>query len=100
MYHNWNLHDPTCSLSNSSNSHCCYRLMENQNTGSVRFWTLKWTDTADQTIDYTAWYAGQVMKGPTRKLHGYQHETSPIHLNSTSYSTNNTPISWAPRIVE
>src|SRR5258708_20108790 len=35
-----------------------------------------------------------------RKLHGYQHETSPIHPNSTSYSTNDTPISRAPRIAE
>src|SRR5258708_3695739 len=100
MYHNWNLHNPTCFLSDSS-CHCHhYRLMENQNTRSARFWILKWTNTADRTIDYTTWYAGQVTKGPMRKLHGYQHETSPIHLNSTSYSANNTPISWAPRIVE
>src|SRR5260221_6027861 len=51
-------------------------------------------------IDYTTWYIGQVMKVPMRKLHGYQHKTSPIHLNSASYSTNNTPISQAPRIAE
>src|SRR5258706_11794129 len=43
---------------------------------------------------------GQVTKGLMRKLHGYQHETSPIHPNSASYSTNNTLISQAPRIVE
>src|SRR5258705_11394454 len=43
---------------------------------------------------------GQVTKVLMRKLHGYQHETSPIHPNSTSYSTNNTPISRAPRIAE
>src|SRR5260221_2301532 len=35
-----------------------------------------------------------------RKLHGYQHETSPTHPNSTSYSTNDTLISQAPRIAE
>src|SRR5258708_9844881 len=74
--------------------------MENWNTRSARFWILKWTDTADQKIDYTTWYIGQVMKGPMRKLHGYQHKTSPIQLNYTSYSTNDTPISWAPRIAE
>src|SRR5258707_15524155 len=28
MYHNWNPHDPTHFLSNSSHHHCCYRLME------------------------------------------------------------------------
>src|SRR5258708_6539840 len=100
MYHNWNPHDPTHSLSNNSRHHRRYRLMENQNTRSARFWILKWTDTADQTIDYTTWYIGQVTKVPMRKLHGYQHETSPIHLNSTSYSTNDTLISWAPRIAE
>src|SRR6266436_6407034 len=61
---------------------------------------LKWTDAADQTIDYTTWYIGQVMKVPMRKLHGYQHKTSPTHPNSASYSTNDTPISWAPRIAE
>src|SRR5258708_35284805 len=100
MYHNWNPHDPTHSLSDNSHHHCHYRLMENQNTRSARFWILKWTDTADWTIDYTTWYIGQVMKVLMRKLHGYQHETSPIHLNSASYSTNHTPISRAPRIVE
>src|SRR5260221_8684328 len=100
MYHNWNPHDPTHSLSDNSHHHCHYRLMENQNTRSARFWILKWTDTADWTIDYTTWYIGQVMKVLMRKLHGYQHETSPIHLNSASYSTNNTLISQAPRIAE
>src|SRR5258708_2286283 len=100
MYHNWNLHDPTHSLSDNSCHHRHYRLMENWNTRSARFWILKWTDTADQKIDYTTWYIGQVMKVPTRKLHGYQHEMSPIHPNSTSYSTNDTLISQAPRIAE
>src|SRR5258708_4082181 len=100
MYHNWNLHDPTRSLSDNSHHHCHYRLMENQNTRSVRFWILKWTDTAGWKIDYTTWYIGQVMKVPMRKLHGYQHKTSPIHPNSARYSTNDTPISQAPRIVE
>src|SRR5258707_5380533 len=100
MYHNWNPHDPTHSLSDNSHHHRCYRLMENQNTRSARFWILKWTDTADWTIDYTTWYIGQVTKVLMRKLHGYQHETSPIHPNSTSYFTNNTPISRAPRIAE
>src|SRR5258708_2703704 len=74
--------------------------MENWNMRSVRFWILKWTNAADRTIDYTTWYIGQVTKVLTRKLHGYQHETSTIHPNSASYSTNNTLISWAPRIVE
>src|SRR5258708_15324066 len=100
MYHNWNPHDPTCSLSNNSCHHHCYRLTENQNMRSARFWILKWTDAADWTIDYKTWYVGQVMKVLTRKLHGYQHETSPIHPNSTSYSTNDTPISQPPRIAE
>src|SRR5258708_11193997 len=100
MYHNWNPHDPTHFLSNNSHHHHCYRLTENWNTRSARFWILKWTDTADWTIDYTTWYIGQVTKGPMRKLHGYQHKTSPIHPNSTSYSTNDTLISQAPRIVE
>src|SRR5258706_6949565 len=100
MYHNWNLHDPTHSLSNNSHHHCHYRLTENQNTRSARFWILKWIDAADWKIDYTTWYVGQVTKVLTRKLHGYQHETSSIHLNSASYSTNNTLISQAPRIVE
>src|SRR6266436_6346540 len=100
MYHNWNPHDPTHSLSNNSRHHHHYRSTENRNTRSVRFWILKWTNAADWKIDYTTWYVGQVMKVPTRKLHGYQHETSPIHPNSASYSTNDTPISWAPRIVE
>src|SRR5260221_3718198 len=74
--------------------------MENRNMRSVRFWILKWTDAADWKIDYTTWYIGQVTKVLMRKLHGYQHETSPIHPNSTSYSTNDTPISRAPRIAE
>src|SRR5258708_6850481 len=100
MYHNWNLHDPTHSLSDNSHHRCPCRLMENWNMRSARFWILKWTNAADRTIDYTTWYVGQVMKVPTRKLHGYQHETSPIHLNSASYSTNDTPISQAPRIAE
>src|SRR5258708_4630176 len=100
MYHNWNPHNPTHFLSDNSCHHHCYRLTENWNMRSVRFWILKWTDAADWTIDYTTWYVGQVMKVPTRKLHGYQHETSPIQPNSTSYSTNNTLISWAPRIAE
>src|SRR5258708_21742808 len=100
MYHNWNPHDPTCSLSNNSCHHRCYRLMENWNMRSARFWILKWTDTADWKIDYTTWYVGQVTKVPMRKLHGYQHETSTIHPNSASYSTNDTPISQAPRIAE
>src|SRR5258708_1602937 len=100
MYHNWNPHNPTHSLSDNSRHHCRYRLTENQNTRSARFRILKWTDAADRKIDYTTWYIGQVMKVLTRKLHGYQHETSPIHPNSASYSTNDTPISWAPRIVE
>src|SRR5258708_3291984 len=100
MYHNWTLHDPTHSLSDNSCHHCCYRLMENRNMRSERFWILKWTDTADRKIDYTTWYIGQVMKVLMRKLHGYQHETSPIHPNSASYSTNDTPIIQAPRIVE
>src|SRR5258708_32600877 len=100
MYHNWNPHNPTCSLSNNSHHHCHYRLMENWNMRSARFWILKWTNAADWTIDYTTWYIGQVTKVPMRKLHGYQHETSPIHPNSASYSTNDTLISWAPRIAE
>src|SRR5258708_1301842 len=100
MYHNWNPHDPTHSLSDNSHHHHHYRLTENWNMRSARFWILKWTDAADQKIDYTTWYVGQVTKVPTRKLHGYQHKTSPIHPNSASYSTNDTPISWAPRIVE
>src|SRR5260370_6270956 len=100
MYHNWNPHDPTHSLSDNSHHHHRYRLTENQNTRSARFWILKWTDAADWTIDYTTWYIGQVTKVPTRKLHGYQHETSPIHPNSASYSTNDTLISQAPRIAE
>src|SRR5260221_10533908 len=100
MYHNWNPHDPTCSLSDNSRHHHYYRSTENRNMRSVRFWILKWTDAADRKIDYTTWYVGQVTKVPMRKLHGYQHETSPIHPNSASYSTNDTPISRAPRIVE
>src|SRR5258707_9847458 len=100
MYHNWNPHNTTHSLSNNSRHHHRYRLMENWNMRSARFWILKWINTADRKIDYTTWYVGQVTKVPTRKLHGYQHKTSPIHPNSTSYSTNNTPISQAPRIAE
>src|SRR5258708_8061962 len=100
MYHNSNLHDPTHFRANSSHHHRRYRLMENQNTRSARFWILKWTNTADQTIDYTTWYIGQVTKGPMRKLHGYQHKTSPIHPNYSNYSTNNTPTSWPPRLAE
>src|SRR5258708_23674660 len=100
MYHNWNPHNPTRSLSDNSCHHHRYRLMENRNTRSARFWILKWTNAADRKIDYTTWYIGQVMKVLTRKLHGYQHETSPIHPNSASYSTNNTLISRAPRIAE
>src|SRR5258708_17389291 len=98
MYHNWNMHDPTCFLSDSSCHHCHYRLTENWNMRSARFWILKWTNAADQTIDYTTWYVGQVMKGLMRKLHGCHHETSPIHLNSANYSTNDTPIILRPRI--
>src|SRR5258708_5045788 len=100
MYHNWNPHDPTRSLSDNSCHHRRYRSMENRNMRSARFWILKWTDAADRKIDYTTWYVGQVTKVPMRKLHGYQHKTSPIHPNSTSYSTNDTLISWAPRIAE
>src|SRR5258705_8951970 len=35
------------------------------------------------------------MKEWTRKHHGYQPGTSPMHQNFTSYSTSNTPISRA-----
>src|SRR5258708_21140261 len=68
MYHNWNLHDPTCFLSDTSCHHCHYRLPENWNMRPARFCILKWTNAADQTIDYTTWYVGQVMRGLMRKF--------------------------------
>src|SRR5258708_4750032 len=57
-------------------------------------------EAADRKIAYTTWYIEQVMTVPMSKLHGYHHETSPIPPNSTSYPTNDTPISRAPRIAE
>src|SRR5260370_7488672 len=98
MYHNWNLHDPTCSLSDNSCHHRRYRSTENRNTRSARFWILKWIDAADQKIDYTTWYIGQVTKVPTRKLHGYHHEPSPLPPNSASYPPNPPLISRPPHL--
>src|SRR5258708_2458772 len=43
-------------------------------------------------------YVGWDMKEWTRKHHGYQPRTSPMHWNFASYSTSNTPISWAHKI--
>src|SRR5258708_5999022 len=39
------------------------------------------------------------MKEQTRKHHGYQPGTSPTHWNFASYSTGDTPISWAHKTV-
>src|SRR6266436_1778401 len=74
--------------------------MEKWNMRSVRSWTPNWTDTVDQTIDYTTWYAGQVMKGLMKRPHGYQPKTLPIHQNSASYSTSSTPINQVPRTAQ
>src|SRR6266436_8937116 len=60
-----------------------------------RFETPSWTDAVDLTIGSTTWYVGQDMKEWTRKHHGYQPGTLPTHQNFTSYSTSDTPISWA-----
>src|SRR5258708_29295852 len=99
MYHSWNLHNPTHSLSNSSH-HCHpYRLTEKWNTRSVRSWTPSWTDAVDLTTDYTTWYGGQDTKGWRRKHHGYQPRTSPMHQNFTKCSASNTQISWDHRTV-
>src|SRR5258708_12739392 len=100
MYYKCNSHDPTHALYNKSQIHHHYRMTENWNMRTERFWILKWTDAADRKIDYTTWYVGQVTKVPTRKLHGYQHKTSPIHPNSASYSTNDTPIRRPPIIAQ
>src|SRR5258708_15916618 len=64
---------------------------------SVRSWTPSWTDTADLTTGYTTWYSGWVMKGQTRKHHGYQPRTSPMHQNFAKCSTSNTWISRGHR---
>src|SRR5258708_23989528 len=70
--------------------------MEKWSMKSARFWTPSWTDAVDQTIGYTTWYTGQVMKELMRRLHGFQPETLPIHWNSTSYSTSDILTSQAP----
>src|SRR5260221_9852131 len=72
--------------------------MEKWNMRSVRSWTPNWTDAVDQTIDYTTWYTGQVMKGLMKRPHGYQ--PKPTHQNSASYSTSSTPINQIPRTVQ
>src|SRR5258708_27102009 len=84
---------PPC---NGGTRHCHYRLTEKWNMKSVRFWTPSWTDTVDWTIGYTTWYAGQVTKELTRRPHGFQPETWPIHWNSASYSTSDICTTQAP----
>src|SRR5258707_12444548 len=74
--------------------------MEKWNMRLARSWTPNWTGIVDQTIDYTTWYAGWVMKELMKRPHGYQPKSSPTHQNSASYSTSGTPINQVPRTVK